>query len=502
MVKVTAERIPDSQVRLNIEVEPERIERSVEKAYRRLAGQVNIPGFRRGKAPRHLVERFVGKDALFQEGLEQLLNEVYREAVQEMDLHPVDQPELDLEPKASDLKPGEALVVKATVPVRPTVELGDYHSIRVPRVEVQVGPEEVQAIVDRVQQQEAEWVPVERPVQEGDRVTLDVHGDVGTYARLYSSTGEPLVQSAGGKTIVDEKDTVFEVSKESKRFPAGFVDQVLGMTSDQEKQFELSLPADYPDAELANLTAIFKVAIHDVKEKHVPPVDDDLAKAVGYESLQLMRDDIQKQAQARAEDRARRVHEMSVVDQAIGISTIEIAPAMINREIDHLIEHAKEDLRAQRLDLAVYLRIINKSEDELREQFREQAVRNVKSALLLDRIAEQEGLSATPEEVDREIELMAAASGDQADRVRQTMSSPDRREAIEYRIRERKVVALLEGIAAGGDQAEGQPTETAAAEAQAAEAAEPESAVPAAEAEAGDAVGEEASTSAMEPDKE
>lgn len=476
MVRVTAERIPDSQVRLSIEVEPERIEKSVDRAYRKYAGQVNIPGFRRGKAPRHIVERFVGKETLMQEGLEQLLGEVYREAIQQADIHPVDQPELDLEPKLGDLKPGESLVVKATVPVRPTVELGDYHSIRVPRVAVDVTPEEVNAIVEQIREQQAEWVPVERPVQEGDQVVIDVHGEVGTYARLYSSSGEPLLQSTGGKTIVHEEESPFLVEKETLRYPPGVVDQVIGMTAGQEKQFELSLPSDYPDPELANLLALFRVKVRDVKEKRVPAVDDELAKAVGYDNLEELREDLRKRALASAESRANESYERSIISELIAISKIEVPPAIVNREIDHQMDHAKESLRLQRIELDEYLRLTRRSEADLREGFREQAAHNVKSALVLEEVAEKEGIAVSPEEIDQDITAMSQILGDRAESLREAMSAPTQREAIAYRIRHRKVMDLLKEIAQSGEatqaEAAGDQAEVVASEASRLEAAE------------------------------
>ncbi len=467
MVKVTAERIPESQIRLDIEVEPERIEQSVEKAYRKLVGRLNVPGFRRGKAPRHIVERYVGRETLFQEGIEQLLTDVYREAIKDLDLHPIDQPELDLQPKVDELQPGEPLRITATVPLRPTAQIGDYRSIRLPRAAVEVTPEEVNRIIDRIRDQQTEWVPVQRPVREGDRVVMDVHGEVGTYTRLYSPSGEPLATSGEGQTILDEHQAEFEVETSSTRYPAGFVDQLVGMAPGQEKQFELSLPADYKDPDLANKLAIFKVKVDEVKEKHEPAIDDELAKSIGYESLEQMREGIRERAQAQAEARAAEIHEDAVINEAINLSTFEIPPALINHEIDHLIEHARERLRRNRLELDEYLRLTRKSESELREEFREEAVRNVKTALLFDRIAEQEHITATPDEVNREIEMMAAIAGRDAERVRQVLSTPEQREALALRIRNDKVVKLLVDIAQTGQAAES----TAEAVEQGAEAA-------------------------------
>ena len=480
MVKVTAERIPDSQVLLNIEVEPERIEQSVEKAYRKLVGRLSIPGFRRGKAPRHIVERYVGRDALIQEGLEQLVNDVLRDAIKELGLRPIDRPDLDLEPKAEDLKPGDALRVKATIPVEPVVELGDYRSIRVVPLHVRITEYEVNRTIDRLQELESKWVPVTRQVKDGDRVVMDVEGKVGTYARLYSASGEPLLQSGGGRTILSEKKTELEIDVSDTRFPESFVNQVIGMVPGQEKQFELSLPADYEDRELANRLALYKVKVYEVREKRVPPVDDEFAKAAGYDSLAQMREDLRGRAQAEAEAEAQRVFRETVLREVVARSVVELPTTLVEREIDHLVEHVRESLREQQLDLEQYLKMARKSDAELREELREQAIQSLKTALVIERIAEQENVQVDLEEVDRELNALRSQRPRQGDRVRQSAESLDR-EAVEHRIRHRKAVQILLDVARSDSAtaesaADGKPTETEAptdADAHAAQA-EPE----------------------------
>ncbi len=443
MVKVTSERIPDSQVRLEIEVEPERIQQSVDKAYRKVVGRVNVPGFRRGKAPRHLVERLVGKEFLFQEGLEDLVGDVYSQALKDLDLHPVAQPEVDLEPKAEDLKPGEPLTVKATVSVEPEIQLGDYRSIRVQPLETEVTELEVSQLVDQLREQQAEWVPVERPVAQGDRIVLDIHGEVGTYTQLYSASGEPLVQSGGGKAIVDENAVELTVDPASGRYPNGVVEQIVGMSPNSDKQFEISLPSDYSDPELANHLAIFKVHVGEVKEKKLPGYDDDFAKSIGFETFDEMRRGLRESAQSRADRQAEEVFENAVVGEAVARSTFDVPSVLVEHEIDHQIEHAKETLERQGIEMSTYLRVTGKTEEQLREDFREQALNNVRATLVLTRIAEAEGIVALLEDVDREIEMLASVSGAQAPRVRQQLSAPEQREVLARRVARRKAVDFL-----------------------------------------------------------
>jgi trigger factor len=447
MVKVTSERIPDSQIRLEIEVEPERIAQSLEKAYRRVVGRINVPGFRRGKAPRHIVERVVGKEALVSEGLEDLVGDVYAQALKDLDLHPVAQPEVDLDPKPHDLKPGDSLTVKATVSVEPIVELGDYHAIRVQPLAVAITDAEVNEVVERIREQQAEWVPVERPVAEGDRIVLDIHGDVGTYTQLYSASGQPLVQSGGGTPIVDEQSVEFTVEAASTRYPTGVVEQIVGMKPGEEKQFELSLPPDYAEAELANRLAIFKAKIGDVKEKHLPGYDDEFAKTVGFDSFDLLRQGVRETSQERADRQAQEYFETAVIGEAVNRATFEVPSVLVEHEMDHRLEHAKDDLERQGIEFPTFLRLTKRTEDEFRGDFRDQALNSVRSSIVINRIAEVEGIEATPAEIDQEIEQLVSLSGAQGQRVRQSLAAPDQREALGRRIARRKTVLYLEAIA-------------------------------------------------------
>lgn len=479
MVKVNAERIPNSQMLLNIEVEPERIEKSVEKAYRRLVTQINIPGFRRGKAPRSVVERFIGRESLRQEGLEVLLNDVYREAVEELGLHPIDQPEIDIEPKASELKPGDTLHIKATVPIRPEVEIGDYRAIRLTPVDISVTGEDVDRIIGRLQTQETHWVPVERPAAEGDSVVIDLVGEVNTFAQLYSSEGNPLVQSEGGRKIYDEQATEYIIAKESAALPPGVLEQIVGMNPGEEKHFEISLPADYADAELASKLAIFKVTLKELKEKQVPAIDDELAKVAGYESVEQLRLEVEKRATAQAESNARRIYEGTAVSEAVALATVELPPSLVEHEIEHQMEHTRDEFRQQQADLTEYLKRTNKSEADVREELRPQAIDNVKTTLVLQKIAELENVQVGEDEIDQQIELIAMLSGNQADRARQTMALPDRREALGLQIRRDKTIALLAEIArTGAAVAEPSVVEPSTVAAEAAEQAQETDAPP------------------------
>jgi trigger factor len=267
-LKVSAERLPQSQVALEIEVDPERVERSLEQAYRRLAQRTRVPGFRPGKAPRAMLERYLGRDSLMHEALDRLIPEVYRQAVEEQDLDPVDLPELEL---AST----EPLVVRATVPVRPTVDLGDYRQLRVPQEPVEVDPAQVEEALKDLQRRYATLEPVQRPVQWGDVLRADVIGSV------------------DGDKILDQKDVEFQPREGVTLSLPGFAEKLIGLEKGVETELAVEVAPDHADARLAGKTCVYRVLVKEIKEEKLPPLDDSFARQVGegFPSLEALRDE-------------------------------------------------------------------------------------------------------------------------------------------------------------------------------------------------------------------
>ncbi|MGQ9674169.1 MAG: trigger factor [Chloroflexota bacterium] len=448
-MKVTAERVPDSQVELNVEVEPEAVAKAMDKAYRRLVGRMNVPGFRRGKAPRYIVERLVGRETLWQEGLEELIPGVYREAVREADIRPIADPQIDVVQQ-------EPLVLKFVVPVQPNVELGDYHSIRVPKVEVGVTDEDVAAALEQLREQHAEWVPVQRAAEVGDQVKADVQGWVGAVPLLYSTTGETLVKSAEAETIIDSKDIKIWVSPEN-RFPVpGFAEQLVGFQAGQTKEFRITLPADFRPEEYANRSAAFKVTVHEVEEERLPTLDDEFAKKVGdYESFDALREDLRQQLQYKVETEARRQLEDLVVRMVVDQSTVELPPSIVDREVDRLIDRLRDRLKSQNMSMDQYLKIVDKTEDQVRDDLRDDAIRNLKTALVLDKVADIEHIEVSTEEVAERIDKLAEAFGDKAKEAAEALGAPESRGNIAFNLRTQRTVDRLVELATSEETAEG-----------------------------------------------
>jgi len=445
-VKVSAERIEDSQVVLNIEVDQERLDSSLNKAYRKLVQKTAVPGFRKGKAPREMLERYLGKHRLLHEALDILVPEVYQEAVQENNLEPIDQPELELLQE-------EPPIIKATVPVQPTIELGDYRSVRVEREAVEPDTSEVDRALEDLRHRYAVHEPVERPVQFGDIIRLDIKADVGDEVFLNSEDVEVRLR--------EDNEVIF----------AGFAEQLIGMAQEVEKKFSLTVPDDFPEEEYRGKTCDFAVLIRDVKQEQLPDLNDDFAQEVGegFPDLKALREHLEADARSQLENEAESAYQQKALDELVErTEKIEFPPVLLEREIDRLL---REEARAYGQDVDRYLEQLKLTPEELRERFRDQAEERLRRSLVMSRIAELENLSVEHEEIDAEIERMAASAGPQANQMRALFASAAGHDAIGRSILTRKTLERISAIASDSELPE--PAAEAAAQAAAEAAAEP-----------------------------
>lgn len=443
-MKVDVERIPESQVELTVEVEPETVDKYVHRAYRSLVNRLNIPGFRKGKAPRFVVERVVGKETLFQEGLELLLPDVFKKAVEENDIQPIDRPEWDIVQT-------EPLIAKAKVPVQPTVQLGNYHDIRLSKEEPEVTDEQVNSVIEHLREQHSEWVPVERPAAMGDRVTVDIEARLKGQALLEGVGGDALIQQAG-EQLLNAKGIEYLLKSQPDAPIPGLTEQIVGLPPGQEKEFQLTLPDSYPEPQYAGKTAVFRVAAQAVKEKRSPELDDEFAKVLGdYSTVTELVASVREQLQQRMEEEAQKRFADAVVQMVVDRSTVEIPRVMIEREAEHSIEGLENRLRQQGLSFEQYLRTVGKTREELLEETRPLAEKRLKNTLVLDEIARVEKLDISPQEIDEEIDRVAERMGDQAEKARSTLSTDEYRRELSYSLWNRKVVKFLTDIALRDD---------------------------------------------------
>jgi trigger factor len=372
-MKVSSTEVPPRQLALDIEVEQERLDRAMDQAFRRLAGRVNVPGFRRGKAPRPMVERVIGRDRIVEDALDQLLPEVVNEAIAQEGVSAYARPRVD----AIEFNP---LRLKATVPLEPKVELGNYReALHVERAPSTVDDEQVESVVRRLREAHAQWVPVERPARVGDRVGLDLTGRVAEAERPF----------------VDAHDAEYVVDPQGSAPAEGFADQLVGLSAGDQKTFTATLPADYSDAALAGRPAEFMVTLHWVKERELPELDDAFAQQVGeYADLDALRQAIRTELRTREDERLQQELETAAIDKLVDISTVEFPPQLVELQADHLYETLARNVEQQGLKLEQYLRLTGKNEAGLRAEVRAEAETRVRRSLALDAFASAEQIVA------------------------------------------------------------------------------------------------------------
>ena len=442
-MKVTTEKTDPGVATLTIEVPAEDFDKAVDGAWKRLANRATIPGFRRGKAPRPLVERHVGQAAIDEEALRRLLPEQYDAAVEQSGLHPIERPSFNIE----QFERGKPVVFKATVSLRPTVTLGDLEKITVEPETVAVTDEEVDRVVDRLRESQAQWLPVEdRGVEKGDQVIADV---------TIAFPPRPDQPEAEGSTT-ERKDNESVVGENG--YPQGFDEQLLGAKAGDTRQFDLTweITTGYePPAESEpegtqgeaikeSRTATFTVAVKDVKRKELPAVDDGFAKSVGeYESLDVLRTDVRRRLYGEALRAARTALENKAVDAAIERTEFEIPDRLLEAETDALAQERRQALAQQRIALERYLQIMGQSEEDWRAEIKRQAERQLKARLLLDELAERDSIEVDQALIEEEIERTAAAYADQADRVRRSLRADEGQRRVRTSLRRHQAIQKL-----------------------------------------------------------
>lgn len=420
IVKVATQRLPESQVLLEIEVDSDQMERSMDKAFKRLAQNVEVPGFRKGKTPRNMLERHIGRERIVSEAIEILIPEAYNKAIDENDVDAIGQPQVEL-------VSAEPLSFKATVPVRPTIELGDYKSIRVARPSAEPDEADVEQAVEELRQRYAVHQPVDRPVQIGDIIRADV--------RIVVEDQE----------VYNDEDTEMRLREGATILLPGFTEGVVGMRKGETKEVEVTTPEG--ERPLSGKTGTATVTLREVKEEILPERDDAFASEVGegFESLEALktrlRDDLRERVEGQAEERFR---EEAVGALADGATKVEFPPVLIDREIERELA---EQARQVGHTVESYLELIKKTPQEIREDLAPVAGERVKRSLVLSEFAEAEGITVEASDVDAEIEKLVASAGEHAERMKQIFSNQEARESIERSVLTRNTIDRLAEIA-------------------------------------------------------
>ncbi|MGM0501782.1 MAG: trigger factor [Bacillota bacterium] len=393
-MKVNKEVIEENKVRLNVELDEERVEEALDEAYKKVVKKVDIDGFRKGKVPRSLLEKRYGEEVLHKDALDILIQQGYYEAVQEADIEPIAQPDIT----DAYIEGGEAATFIAEVEVKPEVELGDYKDLEIEQEEIEVEDEQIEQELETRRQNHAQLVAVDREVvEEGDFVTIDYEGSV---------DGETF---EGGSA----EDYNLEIGSES--FIPGFEEQLIGAEVGTETTIEVTFPEEYHADDLAGEEAEFKVKIKDIKKKEVPELDSEFAKDLGFDNLDELKEDIKNDLAEEAQSQAERNYENKLVEAVVENTEVDIPETMIEEEIDNMMEGQKQQMQQQGFDFDQYLEMAGMDEEGLRENFSEQAADRVKSNLILEAIAEEEGIEIADEEIDEKVEEIAKSQGQDQD---------------------------------------------------------------------------------------
>jgi len=417
---------------LEIEVPSDEVDRHFATAYRHVAERTKVPGFRPGKAPRHVIDRFVGRGSVLAEAIDHLVSDSYDRALDESKIMPIDQPEVDIDP--GSLTEGQPIRFTATVPVRPDVELGSYAGYPFDLEKPEVTDDQVEQVIGELREQQATLRPIDdRAAQEGDIASVKFVGTI---------DGEPFEGSSADRLpLVIGED----------RMIAGWEANLVGMRIGDEKGFDITFPDDYRVEELQGKQAHFEIELLDLREKLLPELTDDFAKSVGsVETVDELRAEIHEAMEKRAEAEARHSFGDRIIDFASTNATVELPEVMIANEIEIMRDELRTRLAQQRIGMEQYLTLSKQTPEELAIELREPASRRVKTLLVLSAIAEKEGIDAGEAEIEAEIAEQLARYDDDA-KLREYLTSRRGRSYLRMTIRNRTLVDTLIQRALGTD---------------------------------------------------
>ena len=385
-----------NEVKLEITIEAEKFENAIKKVYFQSAKYFNIPGFRKGKAPQNIVERYYGKEIFYEDAFNDLVPAEYDKALKDNNIEAVSRPEIDI----ITMEKGQDLKFTATVQTKPEVELGKYKGIEIEKIEYNVKKEDIENELKSMQEQNARLVTVDdRAAENGDTATIDFDGYV------------------DGKQFEGGKAEKYDLVLGSHSFIEGFEDQVVGMNLDEEKDVNVTFPKEYFSKELAGKPATFKVKLHELKKKELPELDDEFAKDVSeFDTLKELKADIKSKQEKQNEEKAKYETQDAVIKELCKDVKVDIPSGMIEMEIDNMIKDIEQRLSYQGLKLEQYLQMMGKTMEDIRKEYEPQAIEGIKSRLALEAVIKAEKIEATDKEIEEKIKEMAKNYGKENDK--------------------------------------------------------------------------------------
>ena len=400
-MSLQVEKMEKNMAKLTIEVSAEELDKAMQNAYLKARGKISIPGFRKGKAPRKMIEQMYGKGIFLEDAANALIPEHYSKALEECDLEIVSQPEIDV----TQAEPGKAFIFTAEVAVKPEVTLGEYKGVEVPKSETEVTDEDIDAEIKKEQEKNSRTVTVEdRGAENGDITTIDFEGFV------------------DGVAFEGGKGTDYPLTLGSGSFIPGFEDQLVGAKAGDHVEVNVTFPEEYQAAELAGKAAVFQCDVKKVETKELPELDDDFAQDVSeFDTLAEYREDVKKNLTEKKEKEARAAKENAAVDKAIENAEMEIPDAMLNTQVRQMMNDFASRMQSQGLTMEQYFQFTGMTAEKMQEEMKPQALKRIQTRLVLEKIAETENIEVSEDEVNEEISKMAEMYKMEADKLKELL---------------------------------------------------------------------------------
>ena len=405
-MSTTVEKISSNKVKLSFDIDAAKFDEVMGKAYIKVRGQVAIPGFRKGHAPRKMIENMYGEGIFYDEAFELIFDEVYGPAIDENKLEVVDRPQVDIQ----QIGTGKNLQFTCEVFVKPDVTLGEYKGVEVKKEHTLVTEDDVNAEIEKERNKQAAEVSVDdRAVAEGDTVNLDYSGSVDG-VKFAGGTAEGQTLKIGSHTFIP-----------------GFEEQMVGMNIGEEKDLNVTFPTEYHAPDLAGKEAVFHVKVNSITETQLPALDDDFAKDISeFDTLDAYKADVRAKLEAQAAERDNNAFTNAVIEKVMANATVEIPDAMVERQIDSMVRNFEARLAQQGLKLADFMKYTGQDEKSFRNQYRDQAEKSVRANLVLEAVENVEKFEAAEEEIDAEIEKFAKQIGQNVEDLKKNLTEGDR----------------------------------------------------------------------------
>ena len=384
-MSVNVEKLEHNMAKLTIEVPCEEFEKAIEKAYQKNKNKISVAGFRKGKVPRQIVEKMYGKEIFFEDAANIIIPEAYSNAYDECEEEIVSQPSIEV----TQIEAGKPFIFTAEVALKPDVELGKYKGVEIDKIETEVTDEDIEEEINKERENQAREVSVDRPIQNGDLAVIDFEGFI------------------NGEAFENGKDENYNLTIGSNDFIPGFEDQLIGKSSGEECEVNVTFPEDYQAENLAGQAAVFKCKIHEVKEKQLPELDDDFADDAGFGSLEKYKEDVKERLTEKKAENAKNEKETAVIEAIIEDAKMDLPEAMIETNQRQMVEEFSNQLKMQGLSLEQYFMFTGMTQENMMEQTRPRAEKRIKSRLVLEAVAAKEKIEATDEELENELKDMA-----------------------------------------------------------------------------------------------